>query len=222
MTLDAADQTPATPSSRLWSRARSIVRLWGELEERPCPLCGSAERWPVVRYERFFLPIEVAMCRGCGFVYAARMFDAAGAEQHHHRLRRLFRLHRNAGARGDVRIARRIDHHVGQHRLAARLVLDDDAPHASLRAIACDGVAVGDDVGDPAVEQDLHARFFEQIDTSNVDLLEHIYSPDAFFKDPFNEVHGIEAITGIFQHMFDQVDSPRFVVTTSVLQGDQA
>jgi ketosteroid isomerase-like protein len=65
-------------------------------------------------------------------------------------------------------------------------------------------------------------RFFEQIDTSNVDLLEHIYSPDAFFKDPFNEVHGIEAITGIFQHMFDQVDSPRFVVTTSVLQGDQA
>lgn len=85
MTLDAADQMPATPSSSIWSRARSIVRLRGKLEERPCPLCGSAERWPVVRYERFLLPIEVAMCRGCGFVYAARMFDAAGAERFYQR-----------------------------------------------------------------------------------------------------------------------------------------
>ena len=65
-------------------------------------------------------------------------------------------------------------------------------------------------------------RFFEQIDPSNVGQLGQIYTPDAFFKDPFNEVQGIAAITQIFRHMFDQVDSPRFVVTNSVLQGDQA
>ena len=65
-------------------------------------------------------------------------------------------------------------------------------------------------------------RFFEQIDLSTVSQLGQIYTPDAFFKDPFNEVQGINAITRIFQHMFDQVDSPRFVVTNSVVQGDQA
>ncbi len=65
-------------------------------------------------------------------------------------------------------------------------------------------------------------RFFEQIDVSNVSHLDQIYTPDAFFKDPFNEVQGIAAITRIFRHMFEQVDSPRFVVTNHVMQGDQA
>ncbi len=65
-------------------------------------------------------------------------------------------------------------------------------------------------------------RFFEQIDPSNVSQLSQVYTPDAFFKDPFNEVRGIDAITHIFLHMFDQVDSPRFIITNSVIQGEQA
>ena len=73
---------------------------------------------------------------------------------------------------------------------------------------------------DPRLEQLI--RFFEQIDPSNVRQLSRVYTPDAFFKDPFNEVSGIDAITHIFQHMFDQVDSPRFIVTNSVMQGEQA
>ena len=39
--------------------------------------------------------------------------------------------------------------------------------------------------------------------------LEHIYAPDAQFKDPFNEVRGIAPIVAIFEHMFVQVDQPR-------------
>jgi steroid delta-isomerase len=73
---------------------------------------------------------------------------------------------------------------------------------------------------DPRLEQLI--RFFEQIDPSNVSQLSQVYTPDAFFKDPFNEVSGIDAITHIFRHMFDQVDSPRFIVTNSVMQGEQA
>lgn len=65
-------------------------------------------------------------------------------------------------------------------------------------------------------------RFFEQIDPSNVSQLSQVYTPDAFFKDPFNEVRGIDAITHIFRHMFDQVDLPRFIITNSVIQGEQA
>ncbi len=64
--------------------------------------------------------------------------------------------------------------------------------------------------------------FFEHIDVANVDRLHDVYTADAWFKDPFNEVRGIDAITRIFRHMFDQVDAPRFVVTNAVLQGEQA
>jgi len=65
-------------------------------------------------------------------------------------------------------------------------------------------------------------RFFESIDPGTVSRLADVYTDAASFKDPFNEVVGIEAITKIFSHMFEQVDEPRFVVTGSVLQGDQA
>ena len=53
-------------------------------------------------------------------------------------------------------------------------------------------------------------------------LLTAIYAADAQFKDPFNEVRGIAAIAAIFRHMFEQVDAPRFVVVTRVLQGADA
>lgn len=38
------------------------------------------------------------------------------------------------------------------------------------------------------------------------------YAPDARFKDPFNDVRGVPAIERIFRHMFEQLQSPRFVV----------
>jgi ketosteroid isomerase-like protein len=65
-------------------------------------------------------------------------------------------------------------------------------------------------------------RFFETINPDNVSQLAQVYSEDVFFKDPFNEVHGLPEVVRIFSHMFDQVDGPRFVVTSHVLQGDQA
>lgn len=65
-------------------------------------------------------------------------------------------------------------------------------------------------------------RFFETIDAGNVSQLSLVYSEDVFFKDPFNEVRGLDEVVRIFSHMFEQVDGPRFVVTGHVLQGDQA
>lgn len=64
--------------------------------------------------------------------------------------------------------------------------------------------------------------FFQTISTDNTHALTRIYTDDVWFKDPFNEVRGIEAVRHIFTHMFEQVDQPRFVVTHSVLQDEQA
>ena len=65
-------------------------------------------------------------------------------------------------------------------------------------------------------------QFFETISPDSVQRIPDIYSADAYFKDPFNEVRGVEAVKKIFAHMFVQVEAPRFIVTNTVLQGDQA
>jgi steroid delta-isomerase len=64
--------------------------------------------------------------------------------------------------------------------------------------------------------------FFETLSLASTTQLATIYAADAWFKDPFNEVRGINAITGIFAHMFAQVNAPRFVVTTRIAQGNEA
>lgn len=64
--------------------------------------------------------------------------------------------------------------------------------------------------------------FFEQLQPSDLQRIAQIYSADAFFKDPFNEVRGTVAIEGIFAHMFTSLDVPRFVVHEAMVQGDSA
>ncbi len=63
---------------------------------------------------------------------------------------------------------------------------------------------------------------FESITPDSVGRLAEVYARDVWFKDPFNEVRGIDEVSRIFAHMFTQVDGPRFVVTGSVMQGEQA
>lgn len=66
-------------------------------------------------------------------------------------------------------------------------------------------------------------RFYETIDAHSLRAqLATIYSDEARFKDPFNEVQGLDAIAAIFEHMFEQVHAPRFVVVNRVQEGAQA
>jgi hypothetical protein len=64
--------------------------------------------------------------------------------------------------------------------------------------------------------------FFETVAPQTVSKIANLYDANAYFKDPFNEVHGQVAITEIFQHMFKQVDAPRFVIQQSLLQEAEA
>ena len=63
--------------------------------------------------------------------------------------------------------------------------------------------------------------FFETLTPASTAELQLLYAPQAHFKDPFNDVRGVAAITAIFEHMFVALHSPRFVVTQQVLQGEQ-
>lgn len=64
-------------------------------------------------------------------------------------------------------------------------------------------------------------EFFEQLQPSDLPRIGALYTADAHFKDPFNDVQGVPAIARIFSHMFDTLEAPRFVITQQVQQGAQ-
>ena len=71
----------------------------------------------------------------------------------------------------------------------------------------------------PAVQRTV--AFFAGLTAADLARLHEIYTPDARFKDPFNEVTGVPAITAVFAHMFNTLDAPRFVIHDTVVQGAQ-
>lgn len=64
-------------------------------------------------------------------------------------------------------------------------------------------------------------QFFEQLQPQDLQRLPEIYSPEARFKDPFNEVQGLAEIERIFTHMFEALDSPHFIVTERIVQDNK-
>lgn len=69
---------------------------------------------------------------------------------------------------------------------------------------------------DNSLDLDRLVAFYHELTPESVVRFPEFYSVDAYFKDPFNEVRGVEAIQRIFRHMFQQVETPRFVVTERV------
>lgn len=63
--------------------------------------------------------------------------------------------------------------------------------------------------------------FFETLTPASLDRLDAFYTPDARFKDPFNEVQGLAAVRGVFHHMYQALEQPRFVVKDCLVDGDQ-
>ena len=74
-------------------------------------------------------------------------------------------------------------------------------------------------VHDPAVQRIV--AFFEGLSPADLPRMAAIYTEDALFKDPFNQVAGVAAIQRIFEHMFVSLDGPRFVIRDAIVQGNQ-
>jgi ketosteroid isomerase-like protein len=75
------------------------------------------------------------------------------------------------------------------------------------------------DVPQSLVDELVHA--FEHLQATDIARMGDWYDEQARFKDPFNEVQGVDAVRGIFQHMYDSLNQPRFIVTARVVQGHQ-
>lgn len=64
--------------------------------------------------------------------------------------------------------------------------------------------------------------YFETLTPAALARLSDVYADDARFKDPFNDVTGIDAIRAVYAGMFRQLERPRFVVTRSCTMGQEA
>ena len=65
-------------------------------------------------------------------------------------------------------------------------------------------------------------QFFESLNPTSVSTLDTVYTEQARFKDPFNEVSDVAGIQRVFTHMFETIDTPRFIVRSAMTQGDEA
>ena len=54
--------------------------------------------------------------------------------------------------------------------------------------------------------------FYESMSRETVAEICEVYAADAYFKDPFNEFRGVGRIETVFQHMYRQLEDPRFQV----------
>jgi steroid delta-isomerase len=66
------------------------------------------------------------------------------------------------------------------------------------------------------------ARYFEAMTPDALRRLDEVYAEDAFFKDPFNEVTGLPAIRRIYEHMYEALIDPRFVIVNRIVADAQA
>ena len=64
--------------------------------------------------------------------------------------------------------------------------------------------------------------YWEGLTPAALARLPEVYTPDAYFRDPFNEVRGIAALTRIFAHMYETLDAPTFVIREAIAQGEAA
>lgn len=60
-------------------------------------------------------------------------------------------------------------------------------------------------------------RFYETLTPESLADMGRLYAEDAYFKDPFNEVHSLQDIQAIFAKMFRTLTNPRFKVLERIV-----
>ncbi len=67
-----------------------------------------------------------------------------------------------------------------------------------------------------------YAAFYESLSPETLPQLRDLVMPDVRFRDPFNEVTGVEPMLRIFAAMYEDCTDIRFTITGSVQQQDKA
>ena len=60
--------------------------------------------------------------------------------------------------------------------------------------------------------------YWQTLTPATVDAIATVYTDDAYFRDPFNDVTGIEKIRPIFADMFVRLNAPKFNIIETLEQ----
>lgn len=64
--------------------------------------------------------------------------------------------------------------------------------------------------------------WYQTLSPASLTRLPEFYTDDAWFKDPFQEFASRRRLHRVYQHMFETLEAPRFEVTGTVAEGQQA
>jgi steroid delta-isomerase len=67
-----------------------------------------------------------------------------------------------------------------------------------------------------------YGRFHETLTPESLGDLDRLCAPDVRFTDPFNDLTGIAALRGIYEHMYAVLDGPAFVIDDIAVSGKTA
>ncbi|NQW82828.1 MAG: nuclear transport factor 2 family protein [Alcaligenaceae bacterium] len=73
-----------------------------------------------------------------------------------------------------------------------------------------------------------HARFdelaewFETLTPASLQSIANVYAQSATFRDPFNDLRGVASVRQVYQHMFETLVEPRFVITSKLIESASA
>jgi len=72
---------------------------------------------------------------------------------------------------------------------------------------------------DTRASLDAYIRFYETLTPQTVGALRPLVAPDVHFRDPFNDVQGVDAYERVLAKMFKDLYEPRFEVRHAALDG---
>lgn len=64
--------------------------------------------------------------------------------------------------------------------------------------------------------------WYQTLSPASLARLPEFYVEDAYFKDPFQELHSRARLLAVYEHMFETLEQPRFEITGTVCEGRQA
>ena len=83
-----------------------------------------------------------------------------------------------------------------------------------------EGVTGEDAMGEGAAGLEAYVAVFEGLRPDRLDTLRDVCADDVRFIDPFNDVRGIDALIGVFRHMYKTLDEAAFEVTDRAVGQD--
>ncbi len=67
---------------------------------------------------------------------------------------------------------------------------------------------------------DTYAVFFEGLSPETLDRLEELCAPEVRFRDPFNDVTGVDRFRAVLVKMFEDTVEPRFTIVDRAVSGN--